>query len=130
MMIWGGCSYMISATLQIPDKKEIVQCSDQVAAANHSEKVQWMEDIAETVQVFFMIIITFINIIVVVFIITFMKDIAETVKNIIVFSVTLWPQYARERGLDSSPTANKYIDNYLVYNYFFYNYFVDNICLQ
>ena len=85
-----------------------------MAAANHSEKVQWMEDIAETVQVFFMIIITFINIIVVVFIITFMKDIAETVKNIIVFSVTLWPQYARERGLDSSPTANKYVDNYLV----------------
>ena len=80
---------MISAIPQIPDKKEIVQCSDQVAAANHSEKVQWMEDIAETVQVFFMIIITFINIIVVVFIITFMKDIAETVKNIIVFSVTL-----------------------------------------
>merc|ERR1719361_3202063 len=38
-----------------------------VAAANHSEKVQWMEDIAETVQ------------------------------------------YARERGLDSSPTANKYL---------------------
>jgi len=38
-----------------------------VAAANHSEKVQWMEDIAETVQ------------------------------------------YARERGLDSSPSANKYL---------------------
>jgi len=38
-----------------------------VAAANHSEKVQWMEDIAETVQ------------------------------------------YARERGLDSSPTTNKYL---------------------
>ena len=77
---------MISAIPQIPDKKEIVQCSDQVAAANHSEKVQWMEDIAETVQVFFMIIVV---VVVVVVIITFMKDIAKTVKNIIVFSVTL-----------------------------------------
>ena len=32
------------------------QWPSQVAAANHSEKVQWMEDIAETVQVFITII--------------------------------------------------------------------------
>ena len=42
----------------------VLSTVSQVAAANHSEKVQWMEDIAETVQVHSKIIIIIMLIII------------------------------------------------------------------
>ena len=56
---------MIIITKQITIMIIIVLSTvSQVAAANHSEKVQWMEDIAETVQVHSKIIVFIIGIII------------------------------------------------------------------